>query len=155
MLAERVSMQRSEMMSQIRTKDTAPEMLLRRALHAAGFRYRLHRKDLPGKPDITLPRHMVVIMVNGCFWHGHAECRNFRIPKTNREFWAAKITRNVERDKEQARRLREQGWRVLTVWECATRDVPADALVATVIGWIHGPCNFAELPQTSSRRSDS
>lgn len=148
-------MQRSEMMSRIGPKNTAPEIILRHGLHRAGFRYRLHRKDLPGKPDITLARHRVVIMIHGCFWHGHAGCRNFRIPKTNTEFWTSKIARNVARDKEQVERLRGQGWRVLTVWECATRKLPADELVPTVVKWIRSLADTGVLSCPTARRSES
>ncbi len=147
-------MPRSEMMSRIGPKDTAPEMVLRRGLHAAGFRYRLHRKDLPGTPDITLSRHRVVIMVHGCFWHGHEGCGNFRIPKTNTVFWAAKIASNAERDRARVRQLRELGWRVLTVWECATRDLRPAALVEAVVDWIHGLADTGELSCPQPGRSE-
>jgi len=112
--------QRSEVMSRIRGRDTKPEMTVRRTLHGLGFRYRLHRRDLPGKPDIVLTRWKTVVQVNGCFFHGHA-CPAFRLPSSNREFWQEKIRRNQARDEVTAEALRRQGWRVVTVWECALR----------------------------------
>ena len=112
--------QRSEVMSRIRGRDTKPEMTVRRTLHGLGFRYRLHRRDLPGKPDIVLTRWKTVVQVNGCFFHGHA-CPAFRLPSSNREFWQEKIRRNQARDEVTAEALRQQGWRVFTVWECALR----------------------------------
>lgn len=109
-------MTRSEIMSRIKGKDTKPEMLVRKALHAAGFRYRLHDKSLPGKPDIVLPSRKTVIFVNGCFWHGHETC--YREPKSNKDFWVPKISRNMQRDSEKSEALRHAGWRVVVVWEC-------------------------------------
>jgi DNA mismatch endonuclease (patch repair protein) len=112
--------QRSEVMSRIRGRDTKPEMTIRRTLHGLGFRYRLHRRDLPGKPDIVLSRWKTVVLVNGCFFHGHA-CPAFRLPSSNQDFWLKKIRRNQERDAVTAEALRKQGWRVVIVWECALR----------------------------------
>ena len=111
---------RSRMMSGIRGKDTKPEILVRKALHAAGYRFRLHRNDLPGKPDIVLPRYRTVIFVHGCFWHGHM-CKHFKWPKTREDFWRAKITRNVERDREAIAALEKLGWTVKVVWECEVK----------------------------------
>jgi len=108
------------MMAGIRGKDTKPEMLIRRALHARGFRYRLHCKDLPGKPDICLPKYRAVIFVHGCFWHGHG-CHLFKWPKTREEFWRTKIGRNREVDDESILRLHAGGWRTATVWECSLK----------------------------------
>lgn len=114
--------QRSFNMSQIRAKDTSPEMRVRRLLHSLGYRYRLHVRTLPGCPDIVLPKHKVVIFVHGCFWHMH-KCRFGRVtPKTNSEFWQRKRLSNVERDKRNRRRLRDE-WSVLSVWECETKDL--------------------------------
>jgi DNA mismatch endonuclease (patch repair protein) len=107
-------------MSRIRGKDTKPELQLRRGLHAAGLRYRLHPPELPGRPDIVFPRHRAVVLVHGCFWHGH-DCHLFRMPATRSEFWNTKITRNQERDQRTVRALMHAGWRVLTVWECAVK----------------------------------
>lgn len=108
-------------MSGIRGKDTRPEIIVRQALHRAGFRFRLHRKDLPGKPDIVLPKYHTVIFVHGCFWHGHG-CRYFKVPKTRTDFWLDKIMANAKRDRLQEDALRAAGWRVFTVWECDIRD---------------------------------
>lgn len=112
--------QRRLNMSRIRGKDTKPEMLIRRGLHAAGLRYRLHLRSLPGAPDLVFPRYRTVIFVHGCFWHGH-RCRLFRTPDTRRDFWEQKIASNRSRDKRARRKLQAQGWRVLTVWECALK----------------------------------
>lgn len=111
---------RSEMMSGIRGKDTKPEMVVRRALHAMGFRFRLHRKNLPGRPDIVLPKYRAVIFVHGCFWHGH-DCHLFRWPKTREEFWREKIGGNVQRDRKKERQSIEAGWRTGVIWECALK----------------------------------
>lgn len=108
---------RSERMSRIRAKDTAPEVALRKALHALGFRYRLHVK-LPGKPDIVLPRHKAVVFVHGCFWHRHAGCKVASTPKSNTAFWQEKFERNVQRDARVQDELEAAGWRVLIAWEC-------------------------------------
>jgi DNA mismatch endonuclease (patch repair protein) len=108
---------RSERMSRIRGKDTAPELALRKALHARGFRYRLHAR-LPGKPDIVLPRHKVVVFVHGCFWHRHAGCKVASMPKSNTAFWQDKFDRNVTRDARVQGELEAAGWRVFMSWEC-------------------------------------
>lgn len=105
-------------MSRIRSSNTSPEVALRRALHALGFRFRLHRKDLPGKPDIVLPRYRTAIFVHGCFWHRHDSCKIATTPKSNTEFWQAKFDRNVVRDAKSRESLEAQGWKVLVVWEC-------------------------------------
>lgn len=111
---------RSRMMSGIRGKNTKPEWQVRRGLHVRGFRYRLHPKDLPGKPDLVLPKYKAAIFVHGCFWHGH-NCRLFKWPSTRQEFWRQKIEGNVERDRRAIDALVEMGWRVATVWECGLR----------------------------------
>lgn len=114
--------QRSFNMSRIRGKDTKPEFVVRRLVHLLGYRFRLHRRNLPGCPDIVLPRHRKVIFVHGCFWHMH-RCRYGRVqPKTNRRFWEKKRKGNVERDRKNVRALKRLGWKVLVVWECWTRD---------------------------------
>lgn len=110
--------QRHECMSHIRSKDTKPEQLVRQALWHNGFRYRLHVKGLPGKPDIVLPKYRTVIFINGCFWHGHDGCRYYVIPKTNTRFWLDKIASNKARDVRDESALNEAGWRVVTIWEC-------------------------------------
>ena len=114
--------QRSHNMSQIRCKNTKPEMIVRSLVHRMGYRYSLHRKDLPGKPDLVLVRHKKVIFVHGCFWHMH-RCKYGRvIPKTNKKFWKIKREGNVDRDKRNLRKLRREGWKVLVIWECQTRN---------------------------------
>ncbi|MDY4302314.1 DNA mismatch endonuclease Vsr [Pseudomonas lactis] len=112
---------RSRMMAAIASKNTQPELVLRRFLHALGYRFRLHRKDLPGKPDIVMPKLRTCIFVHGCFWHRHAGCRYATTPQTRSEFWAAKFSRNVERDLENVHALEAQGWKVMIVWECDIR----------------------------------
>jgi len=119
---------RSRMMSGIRGRDTKPEMVVRRYLHSKGFRFRVHRRDLPGKPDLALPKWKSAIMVHGCFWHGHERCRYFRMPASHTDFWSAKIAANVVRDFAAAEALRSLGWRVLVIWECAIRAHPEAAL---------------------------
>lgn len=131
-------MTRSAMMSRIGTKDTTPEIMVRKGLHRLGFRYRLHPKDLLGKPDIVLPKYRTVIFIHGCFWHGHEGCHYFRIPKTNTDFWQVKIRRNRERDAAVRQSLVESGWRVLTVWECATRQVSENFLIPVIADWLAG-----------------
>jgi DNA mismatch endonuclease (patch repair protein) len=113
---------RSENMRQIRSKDMAPEVAVRRMVHALGFRFRLHRRDLPGAPDLVLPRLKKVIFVHGCFWHQHSGCREGRFPGTRQDYWRPKLLRNVERDAENAKRIRALGWTSLTVWECELKD---------------------------------
>lgn len=110
--------QRSERMSRIPSKDTSPELALRRALHALGLRFRVHDKRLPGKPDIVLPRYRTVVLVHGCFWHRHAGCDIATTPKSNTPFWQAKFDRNVRRDQKNAAALEGLGWRVIVIWEC-------------------------------------
>lgn len=112
--------QRHRNMSRIRGRDTKPELILRHGLHAAGFRYRLHARDLPGRPDLVFPRYHAVILVHGCFWHGH-DCPLFRLPATRRSFWEAKIAANRARDARVHEQLLAAGWRVLTVWECSLK----------------------------------
>ena len=109
---------RSWNMSRIRGKDTLPERQVRSALHRAGYRFRLHRKDLPGRPDIVLPKHRTVVFVHGCFWHRHKGCHFAYTPKSRVAFWNEKFRANVERDRRNVRALRALGWRVITVWEC-------------------------------------
>lgn len=115
------STQRKYCMSRIRGKNTKPEILVRKGLHARGFRFRLHNKNLPGSPDIVLPKYGVAIMINGCFWHGHKGCKYATKPKSNVEFWEAKIARNRHRDEVTNAHLEALGWHVITVWECELR----------------------------------
>ena len=147
--AEREQARRSANMAAIRSKDTKPEMIVRRGLWKRGFRYRLNHKRLPGHPDLVLRKYRTCIFVNGCFWHGHHINLQFddlqftisnsgccKIPKTNREFWVAKIRRNKERDKEEQRKLAEMGWHCITVWECelkpSKREETLDSIAFTL-----------------------
>lgn len=136
---------RSRMMASIRGKDTRPEVSLRKALHARGFRYRLHSRHLPGRPDIALPRYRAVIFVHGCFWHRHDGCRYATTPKTRPEFWQAKFAGNVARDRCNAALLRDEGWRVAVVWECALKERPATALAADIAAWLENGGNSLEI----------
>lgn len=129
---------RSRMMAGIRSANTRPELMIRKALHAAGFRYRLHSRSVPGKPDMAFVRYRAVIFIHGCFWHGH-DCALFRLPKTRRDFWALKIGNNRRRDAEVRRQLASQGWRTLTIWECSIRGRTAPGLarvVRTASAWL-------------------
>jgi len=131
---------RSRMMSGIRGKNTRPEMTVRRLLHTSGFRYRLHAKDLPGKPDIVLPKYRVVIFVHGCFWHGH-HCHLFKVPQTRMGFWMTKINGNIRRDAVAMHKLLDAGWRVAIVWECALKGWQRELLDAQFDGlrkWLVG-----------------
>ena len=114
--------QRSDLMSRIRGKDTKPEMRVRRLVHGMGYRYRLHAKGLPGRPDLVFRPRRKIIFVHGCFWHRHSGCSANRIPKTRADFWRAKLDRNVERDRRNDAALRADGWGVLVIWECETKS---------------------------------
>ena len=118
---------RSEIMSRIRGRDTKPELIVRRIAHGLGFRFRLHRKDLPGRPDIVFPRHQAVIVVHGCFWHRHPGCKRASSPKTRVRYWQNKFEDNVVRDKRNETALRDLGWKVMVIWECETKDHEAVA----------------------------
>lgn len=109
-------------MSRVRDRDTAPELAVRSLVHAMGYRFRLHRTDLPGKPDLVLPRHKKVILVHGCFWHQHPGCSSAKRPQSRRGFWNEKLDKNVERDERIIDQLESQGWGVLVVWECEAAD---------------------------------
>lgn len=145
--------QRRLVMSRIRSKDTKPEMLIRRGLHARGLRYRLHGAAIPGKPDMVFSKHRAVVFVHGCFWHGHG-CSLFRWPQTRAEFWKTKITRNMERDRTVRSALTAAGWRTIVVWECALRgknrraleDVLSDAEALVR----HGREPLAEITELAS-----
>jgi len=113
---------RSANMARIRSRDTKPEIAVRRAAHAAGMRFRLHRKDLPGRPDIVFPSSRIALFVHGCFWHRHPQCRNCTEPKSRVEFWRAKFAANVQRDQRVCDELQQLGWLPLTIWECETED---------------------------------
>ncbi len=138
------------MMSGIRARDTKPEVLVRKALFRAGFRFRLHRRDLPGSPDVVLPGRRVAVFVHGCFWHAHPGCRYAKIPATRREFWESKLAANVERDTRAREALLSAGWRVLVVWECATRSLAVrEALPELLTRWIAGRDLSGELGWSS------
>ena len=122
--------QRHLCMSHIRSKDTKPEQLVRQALWHKGFRYRLHVKDLPGKPDIVLPKYKTAIFVNGCFWHGHKGCKDFVIPKSNTAFWLEKIGKNKNRDEQNITALISAGWKVITIWECELKKPVIEATLS-------------------------
>lgn len=128
---------RSRMMAGIKGKNTKPELVLRRALHARGFRFRLHGKEFPGRPDLVFPKHGAVIFVHGCFWHRHSNCRYTTNPSTRMEFWQGKFDANVARDSANKVALLSLGWRVATVWECALRTPAlADAAVDATSSWL-------------------
>jgi DNA mismatch endonuclease (patch repair protein) len=114
---------RSWNMSRIRAQNTSPELLVRSMLHSAGYRFRLHRRDLPGSPDIVLPKHKLAFFVHGCFWHRHARCRLAAVPKSRPDFWRKKFSDNVKRDRRAVSQLTKMGWRVCVIWECETRDL--------------------------------
>jgi DNA mismatch endonuclease (patch repair protein) len=114
--------ERSKIMAQVKSENTSPELAIRKLLHRLGFRFRLHRKDLPGKPDIVLPKHKTVIFVHGCFWHGHLGCKRASRPTSNTDFWNKKLDRNIERDRAAREELEKIGWRVMTIWECEIKD---------------------------------
>ena len=124
-------------MSGIRGKNTKPEMLLRSALHRLGFRYRLHVKSLPGRPDLVFPGRHAVVFVHGCFWHGHEGCKYFKIPDTRRDFWEGKILGNRRRDSRDREALEANGWRTAVVWECSTRHELLRT-VAELEAWLRG-----------------
>ncbi len=128
---------RSYNMSQVKSKNTKPELLVRKYLHAHGFRYRLHVKDLPGKPDIVLPKYKTVIFVHGCFWHGHKGCKYYVVPKTKTEWWLNKINTNIANDKKAIQALQKAGWKIITLWECDLKPTKVDNalshLVSTVL----------------------
>ena len=139
--------QRRLNMSRVRGKDTKPELILRKGLHAAGFRYRLHARDLPGRPDLVFPRFHAAIMVHGCFWHGHT-CPMFRLPETRHDFWSAKIRGNKARDETAIACLTASGWRVLTIWECSVRGkarLALPALIERSAGFLTGEQQLDEI----------
>ena len=148
------SQTRSRMMSGIRGKNTKPELALRRSLHALGLRYRLHAKGIPGKPDIVMPKFGAVIFVHGCFWHRHVGCRYATVPATRTEFWAAKFDANVTRDAAVQSALREAGWRVGTIWECALRTEASTAQTRDMVtAWLHGSEAVLEVGEVEVRNA--
>lgn len=148
------SQTRSRMMSAIRGKNTKPELALRRSLHALGLRYRLHAKGIPGKPDIVMPKYRAVIFVHGCFWHRHAGCRFATVPATRAEFWVTKFDANVVRDAAVQSALREAGWRVGTVWECALRtETSVTQTRDMVAAWLHDSAAVLEVGEVEVRNA--
>lgn len=140
------------MMAGIGGKNTRPERCLRSALHARGLRFRIHAKELPGKPDIFLPRFRAAIFVHGCFWHRHRGCRYTTTPATRPEFWQEKFAGNVHRDAATVAALRKMEWRVAVVWECALRTAEdVDASVTTLSAWLHGCDDTLEIGSESAR----
>jgi DNA mismatch endonuclease (patch repair protein) len=141
---------RSRMMSGIQGKNTKPEVSIRKALHARGFRYRIHVNNLPGKPDLVLPKYNTVVFVHGCFWHGHT-CRYFKVPQTRPDFWLEKIGKNQARDRLQESVLLDQGWRVLIVWECAVRLMKKEkstVLIDLVADWLINGNEHLQIDET-------
>jgi len=142
---------RSRMMSAIKGKNTKPEMAVRRKLHALGFRFRLHRKDLPGKPDLVLPKYNLAIFVHGCFWHQHRGCHYAYTPASNSEKWKTKLEGNRQRDRIQQQRLLEMGWRVLVIWECGIKH--SEYMTEEISSIIRSSIQLAEWPTEPSRPS--
>lgn len=141
------SEKRSAMMAEVKGKDTRSELLIRRGLHELGFRYQLHRKDLPGKPDLVFPKHHAVIFVNGCFWHAH-HCHLFKWPSTRPEFWREKINGNVLRDERNTAACIKSGWKVLVVWECALKGKTRrniNEVIHTTANWLLYDSQSAEI----------
>jgi DNA mismatch endonuclease (patch repair protein) len=143
------------MMAGIRGKNTRPELLLRKGLHARGFRFRLNRRDLPGVPDLVFPGRNAVLLAHGCFWHGH-DCHLFKWPASRPEFWRAKIQRNVERDREVRQRLLEDDWRIGVIWECAMRGRTRRSLgevLDSCAAWLSSSTQFLEIAGDEARVS--
>lgn len=124
---------RSYNMSRIKGKDTKPELLVRKFLHAHGFRYKLHDTTLPGKPDLVLPKYKTVIFIHGCFWHGHTNCRYFVVPKTRTDWWLNKINTNRANDAKAVKALKKDGWKIITVWECRLKPAKAASTLAALL----------------------
>ena len=139
---------RSAVMARVKGRDTKPELIVRKTLWRLGARYRLHRRDLPGSPDIVLPGRRLVVFVHGCFWHGHDCARGARTPKANRDYWTAKVARNRARDAAAQARLEAMGWRVEVVWECALKD--ADALRTRLAAMLKPPGSPASAEQAGA-----
>lgn len=142
---------RRHVMQQVKSANTGPEMIVRRLLHSMGYRYRLHGKNLPGKPDLVFAGRKKVVFIHGCFWHGHDCKRGARIPITRQDYWLAKVGRNRERDARTVSRLEQAGWDVMTVWECELKD--REALASRLTQFLGGPSSFGLPPPAISRRS--
>ncbi|MFI8337030.1 very short patch repair endonuclease [Pseudomonas taetrolens] len=142
---------RSRMMTNIRSKNTSPEILIRKALHARGFRFRVHVKKLPGTPDLVLPKYKAAIFIHGCFWHGHS-CRYFKTPQTRQAFWMEKIGKNQERDKRQLVAIQALNWRVLVIWECAVRTMKkqnTSLLMDKIVYWLLQGPEFSQIDEAN------
>ena len=124
---------RSYNMSQIRSRNTKPEMLVRKFLHAQGFRFKLHDKKLPGKPDIVLPKYKTIIFIHGCFWHGHKDCKYFVAPKTRTDWWMNKINTNIANDLKALKTLKKEGWRIINLWECDLKPVKVEKTLSKLL----------------------
>lgn len=138
---------RSKMMAGIRNKDTQPELILRKGLHALGFRFKLHEAKLKGKPDLTFPKYKAVIFVNGCFWHKH-DCYLFKWPTSRKTFWKEKIEGNKKRDDANIKFLKEEGWRILIVWECALKGkkkLPVKEVIQCAASWLRSESDYIEI----------
>jgi DNA mismatch endonuclease, patch repair protein len=147
---------RSQMMSGIKGKNSLPEMLVRKALFGMGYRFRLHRRDLPGNPDIAMPGRKIAIFVHGCFWHAHQGCKYAKTPSTRTEFWAAKLQANVDRDRRAVHELTQIGWRVLCVWECSTRSREASVGLAEALRlWLDSDSPTGEISGCASAERNS
>lgn len=136
---------RTKLMAGIRAEDTKPELLVRKLLFEQGFRYRIHRKDLPGTPDIVMAKYNLCIFVHGCYWHRHDLCRLAYTPKTRANFWSNKFNENADRDKRNTTELLAQGWRVMVVWECATRKLPSDFLADLLRSSVNASLPYQEI----------
>lgn len=141
---------RSRMMSRIRGRDTGPELLLRKALHRMGFRYRMHVRGLPGRPDLVFPKYRALVFVHGCFWHRHSECAQATTPSSNVLFWREKFERTVERDAAVVAELRKQGWRIAVVWECALGKKELVDVSGRIGMWLMSGKGQLELPKVRS-----
>lgn len=124
---------RSYNMSQIKSGNTKPELLVRKFLHASGFRYKLHDKTLPGKPDIVLPKYKTIIFIHGCFWHGHANCKYFKIPQTRTAWWLHKINTNKANDAKAVKALKKAGWKIITIWECRLKPAKIEKTLSSLL----------------------
>ena len=145
--------QRHRNMAAVHSTSTKPELNLRRALWRQGFRYRVNDKRLPGKPDIVLPKYRSVVFVHGCFWHGHKDCKYYSVPKTNKEFWVAKVARNQERDQEVWRKLEAKGWSVIIVWECQLKKAVLEDTVNRVAAEIRHNGEILRCAQNDRRKA--
>jgi DNA mismatch endonuclease (patch repair protein) len=147
--------ERSRHMARIRSRNTRPELQLRRGLHRAGFRFRLHRRDLTGRPDLVLAKYNAAIFVHGCFWHRHSGCVLAYYPKTRTDFWNRKFSENTARDLHQIHSLLDAGWRTCVVWECGLRSINRRSdTIEAVIAWLRSPRRVAEIPSRPRRSTD-